>query len=740
MRKIIQWFTSPKRILWVVFLAAAAAFLFSIEIATADVVYNCSTQSDIPTGECEILLDLFDTTGGTGWTTQTNWLDPYPCTWYGITCSGGHVISIELPSNVLTGAFPTAVTGLPNLSTLDLSFNSLTGNIPAELGDTSNLWTLNLSENSLSGFIPSTLGNLTNLNFLSLDGNASLTGPIPLSFTSLTNLDYFYFTSTDLCEPSDTTWTSWFSAITNHEGTGVGCYELCSIQTDVPVADCEALVDFFAGTVGQDWIDNSGWFSLDICTTWHGIGCYSGRVSSIIMSANNVGGELLPSFGDLDGLRIISLPSNNIGGSLPTQIGLLTNVYQMIFTGNQFSGSIPSEIGDMVALEYIYLESNQLTGSIPSSIGNLAALHSLYLPYNDLDGSIPSAIGDLDNLQVLHLSGNELTGTIPSELGNMDSLENLYLQSNNLEGSLPSSLGSISTLINFNVSNNLLDGELPVELGSLPSLTQLFLDTNSFTGAIPQNFTDLTLSNFTYQSTSLCEPQNPTFQAWLTGLPSVTGTGIPCPTTLIFEDGFETGDFSAWSRVNLGSGFLTVCHEAAMNGSWGACVDRGTNDNRKVLIDDTPVDQTSFSARFNMDINSFSMPDGTRFRFLEAKRGLPRTFFLVLRRLSGQYQIQFNILVDGGIKYKSAWYALSDTPHTLEIDWQASSADGANDGYIQLYMDDALLEEMTGLDNDTHIVSSLRIGFIGRLEGSPISGIWHVDDVATSSAGYIGLP
>jgi hypothetical protein len=207
-----------------------------------------------------------------------------------------------------------------------------------------------------------------------------------------------------------------------------------------------------------------------------------------------------------------------------------------------------------------------------------------------------------------------------------------------------------------------------------------------------------------------------------------------------FVDGFETGDFSQWSRVNLGGGFLTVCEQAAFSGTWGTCVDRGTNDKRKVLIDDTPVDQTRFSVRFNIDLNGFSMPEGTRFRFLETRRGLPRTFFLVLRRLNGQYQVQFNILVDGQIKYKSSWYTLSDAPHTIEIDWQASSAEGADDGAIQMYLDEILLEEMAGLDNDTHIVSSLRIGFIGRLDGSPISGIWFVDDVATSTTGYLGLP
>jgi hypothetical protein len=211
-------------------------------------------------------------------------------------------------------------------------------------------------------------------------------------------------------------------------------------------------------------------------------------------------------------------------------------------------------------------------------------------------------------------------------------------------------------------------------------------------------------------------------------------------SSLLFVSDFEEGDLLEWSRYNDGGGWLTACNEAAMNGSWGACIFRGDNDNRKQLIDDTPVDQTSFSVRFNLDINSFSMPEGTRFRFLEAKRGLPRTFFLVLRRLNGLYQIQFNILVDDGLKYKSAWYNLSDAPHAIEIDWQASSGPGVNDGFIQMFMDNGLLEEMTGLDNDTFIVSSLRIGFVSRLDGSPISGVWYLDDVATSNNGYIGLP
>jgi ELWxxDGT repeat protein len=304
----------------------------------------------------------------------------------------------------------------------------------------------------------------------------------------------------------------------------------------------------------------------------------------------------------------------------------------------------------------------------------------------------------------------------------------------------PAPAGGPSTV---SATDGLYPDKIEVTWETVPDATQyqIFRDTNASGVSKVQIGT---VSELTFTDTSVLELQ--VYYYWITAC-NITGcsslstsdSGYAEPGFL-FQDGFETGDFSQWSLVNLGGGFLTVCPEAAMNGSWGACVDRGTNDNRKVLIDDTPVDQTSFSVRFNVDINSFSMPEGTRFRFLEAKQGLPRTFFLVLRRLNGQYQIQFNILVDGQIKFKSSWYDLSDIPHTIEINWHASSGPAVNDGFIQMYMDGTLLEEMTDLDNDTHIVSSLRIGFIGRLDGSPISGIWYVDDVATSSMGSIGVP
>jgi hypothetical protein len=57
-----------------------------------------------------------------------------------------------------------------------------------------------------------------------------------------------------------------------------------------------------------------------------------------------------------------------------------------------------------------------------------------------------------------------------------------------------------------------------------------------------------------------------------------------------------------------------------------------------------------------------------------------------------------------------------------------------------VYIDDVLQEALTGLDTDTWVVGSFRMGFTSRLAGKSISGTFYIDDVATSNSGHIGLP
>lgn len=135
---------------------------------------DCNTVTEIPVAECKELLNFYNSTGGTNWINKTGWnVTNTPCSWFGITCSGGHVQQIELTGNGLKGSLPNLT--LPYLEWLGLDNNQLTGSLP-----NFNLPYLKAlgvgGTNQLTGTIPNL--NLPNLQYLALDKN-KLTGSIP---------------------------------------------------------------------------------------------------------------------------------------------------------------------------------------------------------------------------------------------------------------------------------------------------------------------------------------------------------------------------------------------------------------------------------------------------------------------------------------------------------------------------------------------------------------------------------
>ncbi|MCB0234581.1 MAG: Two component regulator three Y domain protein, partial [Anaerolineae bacterium] len=82
-----------------------------------------------------------------------------PCSWYGVTCTAGHVTTLDLQDNNLTGSLPGQLSNLPNLQHLLLLRNELSGAIPTSLGSLTQLQELSLSQNKLTGSIPTQLAN-----------------------------------------------------------------------------------------------------------------------------------------------------------------------------------------------------------------------------------------------------------------------------------------------------------------------------------------------------------------------------------------------------------------------------------------------------------------------------------------------------------------------------------------------------------------------------------------------------
>lgn len=92
-----------------------------------------------------ILVALYNSTNGSGWTNKTNWLTNQPIsTWYGVTVVADEITEIELKKNNLTGTIPIVLGDLTSLLILDLDTNQIAGTIPVELGNLSNLQELHL--------------------------------------------------------------------------------------------------------------------------------------------------------------------------------------------------------------------------------------------------------------------------------------------------------------------------------------------------------------------------------------------------------------------------------------------------------------------------------------------------------------------------------------------------------------------------------------------------------------------
>jgi len=400
---------------------------------------NCSSEAvftfkeyPIPPAEREVLVALYDSTNGPGWTNKNGWkIDPDPRMWHGVTVEYGRVTGLNLFNNNLSGSIPPKIGELENLKNLNLGdkygyegSNGLSGPIPPELGNLTRLEYLNLSWNELiTGQIPSSIQNFgRSLRVLSLDG-CDLNGPFPVWLANLVNLTELRLDWTQL-----------------------------SGNVPTQIQNLNTLTKLYLGF--------------------------------------NLTGEIPEWIGNLTNLTELYL-CGGLTGEIPSSIGELTNLNELYLHSNELTGEIPSSFGNLGNLASLSLSYNELIGEIPEWIGNLTSLRHLSLPGNLLTGQIPASLGNLTNLRYLSLSQNQLSGRIPTSLGNLGNLDVLYLYQNQLSGQIPLSIGLLTNLTDLRLGENQLTGTIPPEIGNMTNLWSLHLDYNQLTGVIPATLANL---------------------------------------------------------------------------------------------------------------------------------------------------------------------------------------------------------------------------------------------------------
>ncbi|CAN6270900.1 unnamed protein product [Urochloa humidicola] len=510
---------------------------------------------------------------------------PSPCNWSHISCTGstgGAVTSVSfqsvhlavpipsglcaaLPSLVsfvasdanLTGALPDDLWRCRHLAVLDVSGNSLTGPIPSSLGNATSLETLALNSNQLSGPIPpslppslknlhlfdnrlsgelpASLGELRLLESLRAGGNHDLSGPIPDTFSKLSNLAVLGLADTKVSGPIPAS----LGQLQSLETLSIYTTEL-SGAIPPELGNCSNLTSIYL-------YENSLSGPLP-----PSLGALP-RLQKLLLWQNALTGPIPETFGNLTSLVSLDLSINSISGTIPATLGQLPALQDLMLSDNNITGAIPPALANATSLVQLQVDTNQISGLIPPELGRLAALQVFFAWQNDLSGAIPEALASLSNLQALDLSHNHLTGAIPPGLFLLRNLTKLLLLSNDLSGSLPPEIGKAASLVRLRLGGNRIAGAIPAAVSGMRSISFLDLGSNRLAGAVPAELGNCSQLQMLDLSNNSLSGELPETLAAVHGLQELDAShnrltgGVP--------DAF--GDLEALSRLTLAGNLLS---------------------------------------------------------------------------------------------------------------------------------------------------------------------------------------
>lgn len=94
-----------------------------------------------------------------------------PCSWFGVECSDGKVVNLNLKDLCLEGTLAPEILSLTHIKSIILRNNSFSGIIPEGFGELEELEVLDFGYNNFSGPLPNDLGINHSLTILLLDNN-----------------------------------------------------------------------------------------------------------------------------------------------------------------------------------------------------------------------------------------------------------------------------------------------------------------------------------------------------------------------------------------------------------------------------------------------------------------------------------------------------------------------------------------------------------------------------------------
>ncbi|CAI7864319.1 unnamed protein product [Closterium sp. NIES-53] len=463
-----------------------------------------------------------------------------------------NLVTLDLTQNNITGSIPSGIGKLKKLATLNLGLNGLSGQIPTSLGQIESLASLSLRVNSLTGGIPDSLANCKQLGFIEI-GTNQLSGPLPVWLKDVAGyIDIGYNNFSGVIPPAWKDFKGYFLGL--HEAGKFGQLPVSIVQAMCSMVTVMEFSNIFTGGQLDEW-DLSGCTALSMVYLERNnlvgdVGKFLGAVPAasyiqvIILSQNQLTGEIPPQIFQIPTLTQFDADSNQLTGTLPLMqcTGTLANMVptalnvsvnrmsgvlperflencnmsQIDLSHNQFSGPVPAGIAQSQSLAVLDLTNNSFTGDVPvptSCLGNgNFLLHSLRLGLNQFTGKLPNLLGNCTGLEDLDLSGLEITGdlnegftnmgggysviqvnlsstslsgNLPEALNNFVYISSLDLSNSRFQGPVPSTVGDLINLRKLDLSGNQLSGQLPAQIGNLTAATAIAMERNQLSGTIP---------------------------------------------------------------------------------------------------------------------------------------------------------------------------------------------------------------------------------------------------------------
>ena len=183
----------------------------------------------------------------------------------------------------------------------------------------------------------------------------------------------------------------------------------------------------------------------------------------------------------------------------------------------------------------------------------------------------------------------------------------------------------------------------------------------------------------------------------------------------------------------LAANSIDVNASAAMEGSFGLeAIADGTATNAFVQ-DDSPANETIYRASFMFDPNSMTMITGGRHIVFSATadstNGNKAAITLQVKRKSSGFAIRAMSQVTAGTqREKTGDIALTDAPHTVQLEWQVASGSGVADGYLRLTVDGTTFVERTNIRSFTQSIKNAKLGHLASSVDPATVGSHYFDD------------